>query len=109
CGELDSSWPTSALERCAHISLDHRTFLRSMSRWKSRTMSQGLRVLLLLLYLSFGLLYCDYSPTAGIRTGGRRNPALRTSGGQHCECCPEGFDRRLQHLADAGDRQHPIE
>src|SRR5262249_10789779 len=47
CGELDSSWPTSALERCAHISLDHRTFLRSMSRWKSRTMTQGLRVLLL--------------------------------------------------------------
>jgi hypothetical protein len=27
CGNLDSSLPTSALERCAHISLDHRTFL----------------------------------------------------------------------------------
>src|SRR5262249_28224250 len=45
CGELDSSWPTSALERCAHISLDHCTFLQWMSRWNSRRMSQGLRVL----------------------------------------------------------------
>src|SRR5262249_34980240 len=47
CGELDSSWPTSALERCAHISLDHCTFLQWMSRWNSRRMSQGLRVLVL--------------------------------------------------------------
>ena len=45
CGELDSSWPTSALERCAHISLNHRTFLQWMSRWNSRRMSQGRRVL----------------------------------------------------------------
>ena len=30
CGNLDSSSPTSALERCAHISLDHRTFLQWM-------------------------------------------------------------------------------
>src|SRR5262249_46829189 len=44
-GKLDSSSPTSALERCAHISLDHRTFLQWMSRWNSRRMSQGLRVL----------------------------------------------------------------
>ena len=41
CGELDSSWPTSALERCAHISLDHCTFLQWMSRWNSRRMSSG--------------------------------------------------------------------
>jgi hypothetical protein len=45
CGKLDSSSPTSALERCAHISLDHRMFLQWMSRWNSRRMSQGLRVL----------------------------------------------------------------
>src|SRR5262245_47985470 len=30
CGNLVSSSPTSALERCAHISLDHRTFLQWM-------------------------------------------------------------------------------
>ena len=33
CGKLDSSSPTSALERCAHIPLDHRTFLRWLSPW----------------------------------------------------------------------------
>src|SRR5262249_22699671 len=47
CGKLDSSSPTEALERCAHISLDHRTFLQWMSRWNSRRISQGLRVLVL--------------------------------------------------------------
>jgi hypothetical protein len=47
CGNLDSSSPTSALERCAHISLDDRRFLEWMSRWNSRRMSQGLRVLVL--------------------------------------------------------------
>src|SRR6516225_2511513 len=52
CGELDSSWPASALERCAHISLDRCTFLQWMSRWNSRRMSQGLRVLVAVLFVT---------------------------------------------------------